>query len=157
MSKGPTFFPTRDAEAHALDLWRAGAEAEDIAAAIWPRGDAPITVDALHNVLRLMDLQDAGLAPSDELPEELKAFEKHVSECMKIAVAEIKADAANANMHKAAQGWAKVALDFSRHRQTTQIHRQQLAALSRAEKAAALARSQPPAAPADPFPSLRQN
>lgn len=151
----PSFFPSRAVEAQALELWRAGAEAPEIAAAIWPRGDAPITVDSLRNVLRLLDLQDAGAAPPDDLPADVQQAADYAQEGLKVAMTEVRIDTANAFMHKAAQGWVKTVLDIDRRRQERQIHRQQLAALSRAEKAAALARN--PQVQADPFPSLRQN
>ena len=152
----PSFFPSRAVEAQALDLWRAGAEAPEIAAAIWPRGDAPIPVDTLRNVLRLLDLQDAGAAPPDDLPADVEQAAQLAQEGLTIAMNEVRSDTANAFMHKAAQGWVKTVLDMDRRRQERQIHRQQLAALARAEKAAALARN-PPAVQADPFPSLRSN
>ena len=151
----PSFFPSRLVEAQALELWRAGAEAPEIAAAIWPRGDAPITVDSLRNVLRLLDLQDAGAAPPDDLPADVEQAAGLAKEGLKIAMQELRADGANAFLHKVVQGYVKSTVDVERFRQERQIHRQQLAALSRAEKAAAIARNPP--VQADPFPSLRQN
>jgi hypothetical protein len=152
----PSFFPSRAVEAQALELWRAGAEAPEIAAAIWPRGDAPITVDSLRNVLRLLDLQDAGAAPPDDLPADVEQAAGLAKEGLKIAMQELRADGANAFLHKVVQGYVKSTVDVERFRQERQIHRQQLAALSRAEKAAALARNPP--VQVDPFPSLaRQN
>jgi hypothetical protein len=152
----PSFFPSRAVEAQALDLWRAGAEAPEIAATIWPRGDAPIPVDTLRNVLRLLDLQDAGAAPPDDLPADVEQAAQLAQEGLTIAMIELRADGANAFLHKVVQGYVKTSVDVERFRQERQVHRQQLAALARAEKAAALARN-PPAVQADPFPSLRQN